>query len=174
MKKLLACLLTFCMLFGLVFYNSSNTMIVKANDTKIEVIDEPLKGEEFNHVFSQEELKGTEYEGKNVEVRDGIMYVEGRSVVAMACYLWATSSYILVGYMASGQFQATVDWFDRASLAYDLIVDAWNRFGSSASSTYVKGSSSTVYLKSGNVCYRQTASYYVCNYSIDPDKPVVE
>lgn len=174
MKKLLACLLTFCMLFGLSFYNSPNTMTVKANDTNIEVIDEPLRGEEFNHVFSQEELKGTEYEGKNVEVKDGVMYVEGRSVTVMAAYLWVSASYVLVGYMASGQFQATVDWFDKASLAYDLIVDAWNRFGSSASSTYVKGSSSTVYLKSGNECVRVSSSRYVCKYSVDPDKPVSE
>jgi hypothetical protein len=125
---------------------------------------------EYNHVFTQEELKGTEYEGKNVEVRDGVMYVEGRSVVAMTCYLWATSSYVLVGWMASGQFQATVDWFDKASLAYDLIKDAWNRFGPSASSTYVKGSASTVYLTNGNICYRQSYNTYACKYSLRPDE----
>ena len=105
MKKLLSCLLAFCLLCGLGIYNINSSIPVKANDTNIEIIHEPFKGEEFNHVFTQEELKGTEYEGKNVEVRDGVMYVEGRSVVAMACYLWATSSYVLVGWMASGQFQ---------------------------------------------------------------------
>lgn len=170
MKKLLSCLLAFCLLCGLGIYNINNSIPVKANDTNIEIINEPLKGEEFNHVFTQEELKGTEYEGKNVEVRDGVMYVEGRSVVAMACYLWATSSYVLVGWMASGQFQATVDWFDRASLAFDLMVDAWNRFGPSASSTYVKGSASTVYLTSGNICYRQSHNTYACKYSLRPDE----
>jgi hypothetical protein len=170
MKKLLSCLLAFCLLCGLGIYNTNSSIPVKANDTNIEIINEPLKGEEFNHVFTQEELKGTEYEGKNVEVRDGVMYVEGRSVVAMACYLWATSSYVLVGWMASGQFQATVDWFDKASLAYDLIKDAWNRFGPSASSTYVKGSASTVYLTSGNVCYRQSSNTYACKYSLRPDE----
>ena len=170
MKKLLSCLLALCLLCGLGIYNINSSILVKANDTNIEIIHEPFKGEEFNHVFTQEELKGTEYEGKNVEVRDGVMYVEGRSVVAMACYLWATSSYVLVGWMASGQFQATVDWFDRASLAFDLMVDAWNRFGPSASSTYVNGSASTVYLTSGNICYRQSSNTYACKYSLRPDE----
>lgn len=77
MKKLLSCLLAFCLLCGLGIYNINNSIPVKANDTNIEIINEPLKGEEFNHVFTQEELKGTEYEGKNVEVRDGVMYVKG-------------------------------------------------------------------------------------------------
>ena len=174
MKKLLSCLLAFCMLFGLGIYNINNSMPVKANDDNIEIIDEPLEGEAFNHVFTQQELKGTKYEGKNVEVKDGVMYVEGRSVAAMACYLWATSSYVLVGYIASGQFEATVEWFKTAHQAYSLFKDAWNRFTYSASSTYVNGNAATVYLNNGNVCVRQSASRYACKFEGTPDKPIVE
>ena len=54
--------------------------------------------------------------------------------------------------------------------AYDLIKDAWNRFGTSASSTYVKGSASTVYLTNGNICYRQSYNTYACKYSLRPDE----
>ena len=58
MKKLLSCLLAFCLLCGLGIYNINSSILVKANDTNIEIIHEPFKGEEFNHVFTQEELKG--------------------------------------------------------------------------------------------------------------------
>ena len=170
MKKLLSCLLAFCLLCGLGIYNINSSIPVKANDTNIEIIHEPFKGEEFNHVFTQEELKGTEYEGKNVEVRDGVMYVEGRSVTAMACYLWATSSYVLVGWMASGKFQATVDWFTKAYEAYSLFKESWDRYNYNAKSTYVKGPASTVYLTNGNICYRQSYNTYACKYSLRPDE----
>lgn len=71
MKKLLSCLLAFCLLCGLGIYNINSSIPVKANDTNIEIIHEPFKGEEFNHVFTQEELKGTEYEGKTLKYEMG-------------------------------------------------------------------------------------------------------
>ena len=72
MKKLLSCLLVFCMLFSLGIYNTYvTTTQIKANDINVEIINEPLEGEEFNHVFTQKELKGTGYEGKNVKIVNG-------------------------------------------------------------------------------------------------------
>lgn len=45
MKKLLSCLLAFCLLCGLGIYNINSSIPVKANDTNIEIIHEPFKGE---------------------------------------------------------------------------------------------------------------------------------
>lgn len=103
MKKLLSCLLAFCMLFSLGIYNTYvTTTQIKANDINVEIINEPLEGEEFNHVFTQKELKGTGYEGKDVKIVNGEVYVDGRSA-GIAIYLFVQNAkWVLVGLMANG------------------------------------------------------------------------
>ncbi len=172
MKKLLSCLLSFCLLFGLVVFNTNNSMPIKANNINIEIINEPLKNEELNHVFTQKELIGTEYEGKNVEVENGVMYVEGRSVVVAAVYLYTVAGWVIVGYMANGTFQAIVDYVSDVEDAASYAKEAWNRYQNMVKSVYanVSNKTSTVYLTNGNICYRQNQNYYVCNYSLRPDE----
>lgn len=64
------------MLFSLGIYNTYvTTTQIKANDINVEIINEPLEGEEFNHVFTQKELKGNGYEGKNVKIVNGEGFV---------------------------------------------------------------------------------------------------
>ena len=176
MKKLLSCLLTFCMLFGFGIYNTNTSMSVKANDTNIEIIDEPLEGEEFNHVFTQEELKGTEYEGKNVEVRDGVMYVEGRSVGISIYLLVQGTKWVLVGLMANGTIQALVDYGPDVKTAYDYAREIWAIYQNRVQTVYanVAAQTATANLKDGNVCVRQSANRYACKFEGTPDKPIVE
>ena len=177
MKKLLSCLLTFCMLFGLGIYNINNSMPIEARDTNIEIIDEPLEGEEFNHIFTQQELKGTEYEGKNVEVKDGVMYVEGRSVAAAAVYLYTVAGWAIVGYISSGgSFQAIVDYTDQVMTAAQFAKEAWAVYQNRVKTVYanVAAYTATVNLTDGNVCVRQSASRYACKFEGTPDKPIVE
>lgn len=172
MKKLLSCLLTFCLFFGLGIYNINNLTPVKASEINIKIADEPFEGEKFNHIFTQDELEGTEYEGQNVKVKDGIMYVENRSVVAAVVYLYTISGWIIVGYMANGTFQAVVDYGSDVYDAAQYAKEAWSRYQTMVKSVYanVSAKTSTVYLTNGNVCYRQNQNYYVCNYSLRPEE----
>ena len=172
MKKILSCLLSFCLLFGLGVYNINHSMPIKASDIDTKIINEPFKTEELNHVFTQKELIGTEYEGKNVEVKNGIIYAEGRSVVAVAVYLYTVTGWLLVGYMTNGTFQAIVDYGSDVYDAASYAKEAWNRYQNMVKSVYanVTAKTSTVYLTNGNICYRQNQNYYVCNYSIRPEE----
>lgn len=177
MKKILTCLLTFCMLFGLGFSNISNTITVQANDTNIDIIHKPLKGEEFNHVFTQDELKNTEYDGQKVEIKNGEVYVnENRAAATIAIYLLTKGSWVLVGLMTNGTIQALVDNSPDVLTAYNYAKEVCAIYQNRAKSVYANATArtATAYLTDGNQCVRASSSRYVCKYSVDPDKPIVE
>lgn len=74
MKKSILCLFIFCM-----FLNSRtihSTIFVKAEEISITTKSTDYNKKEFNHVFTQEELKNTDYARMYVEAKNGKSYVE--------------------------------------------------------------------------------------------------
>lgn len=172
MKKLLSCLLAFCLLCGLGIYNINSSILVKANDTNIEIIHEPLEGEEFNHVFTQKELKGTGYEGHDVKVINGEVYVDGRSA-GIAIYLLVQNvKWVLVGLMANGTIQALVEYGPEVEEAYGYAKEIWAIYQNRVKTVYanVAAKIASASLKDGNICVRQSPSHYVCGYSLRPEE----
>lgn len=173
MKKLLSCLLVFCMLFSLGIYNTYvTTTQIKANDINVEIINEPLEGEEFNHVFTQKELKGTEYEGKDVKIVNGEVYVDGRSA-GIAIYLLVQNvKWVLVGLMANGTIQALVEYGPEVEEAYGYAKEIWAIYQNRVKTVYanVAAKTASASLKDGNICVRQSPNHYVCGYSLRPEE----
>lgn len=172
MKKLLSCLLAFCMLFSLGIYNTYvTTTQIKANDINVEIINEPLEGEEFNHVFTQKELKGTGYEGKDVKIVNGEVNVDGRSA-GIAIYLLVQAKWVLIGLMTNGTIQALVDYGPDAKDAYDYAKEIWAIYQNRVKAVYanVAAKTASASLKDGNICVRQSPNHYVCGYSLRPEE----
>ena len=135
-------------------------------------VNEPLEGEEFNHVFTQKELKGTGYEGKDVKIVNGEVYVDGRSA-GIAIYLFVQNAkWVLVGLMANGTIQALVDYGPDVKAAYDYAKEIWAIYQNRVKAVYanVAAKTATASLKDGNICVRQSPNHYVCGYSLRPEE----
>lgn len=100
--------------------NIHSTIFVKAEEISITTKSTNYNKEKFNHVFTQEELKNTDYVGMYVEAKNGKLYVEGRVVKEILVYYLIKGSWYVVGILTNGSFQKTLDWYDILSTDYDI------------------------------------------------------
>lgn len=168
MKKLLNLLLALFLGFGMV-------QGINANERGEE--HEVLKEQEElpkNYVFTDAELQGTEYEGCEVEVRDGVLYVDGRSVTSVLIWIYYNAHYVLAAYLAAG---GTVTYTQNyppglASWAIQTVRNAWNSY-QNMTEVYLNSNQTinNFRLSNGNQCV-PTGSTYACMYSLGNEDEV--
>lgn len=150
-------------------HRKENPVVIINKDTDSRL--KQLEGEEFNHVFTQKELKGTGYEGKDVKIVNGEVYVDGRSA-GIAIYLLVQAKWVLIGLMTNGTIQALVDYGPDVKEAYDYAKEIWAIYQNRVKTVYanVAAKTATASLKDGNICVRQSPNHYVCGYSLRPEE----
>ena len=177
MKKLLSCLLAFCMLFGLGIMNFKTTFQIKADEQEYVVMDEYpnnviMDESTLNHTFSTVELTGTEFEGKHVEAIDGKLYVNGRIVASLQMWLLVGAGYKLVAYLTYSGVLTMID-SSHPEFPDGIFREIRNKWAvyQDMVATFSRNSNDFYGFKTsgGNECYKTSGSTFACKYGMRPD-----
>jgi hypothetical protein len=143
--------------------DSPEGYIVETKEEYSENQKEQLK--KADYVFSQEELKNAHYEGKHVEVIDGQMYVDGKSVWAIVIWIYLSGYPSLLGWMAAGGVVTSANGKIINKELINEIKAAWNRY-SDMTDTYTteKQKLKSIKISNGRICIvRPNGHGYDCS-----------
>lgn len=125
-----------------------------------------------NYQFSDEELLGTEFEGKKVEIIDGEFYVDGKSVLVTTVWLITQGSIIAVGLISNGTFQQLLDTYQLVDEAISTCLFYWNRY-QIITDMYLNSSQQLTSFKmsDGNECAANpSGTSFACKFSLRGDE----
>lgn len=167
MKKILSCLLAFCMLFIFIPNISETTYALEISiDPKIEKIIEHQ-----NVTFTKKQLRETKFKNDTVQIIDNQFYVNNTRSAGVTIFIAG----ILAGYLIDGAIIYATGYSggQLTANAISSLKSAWNSYRNMTTAYF---SSYNSYLNSfttsnGNECYR-SGSKYVCKYSTTPENPV--
>lgn len=158
MKKIISIIVTLCLFIGISgATNNSVYAKEKSEEYTIETKNyseqqqEQLK--QANYVFSQEELKGTQYAGQKVEIIEGTVYVDGKSIWTIIIWFYVHGVPKIAGWMAAGGVIKAADNYIIKSELRSQLKMAWNRFGNDMTDAYAEDQKlKSVKLSNGNQC----------------------
>ncbi|MBM6652917.1 hypothetical protein [Faecalitalea cylindroides] len=172
MKKILALCLCLGLITGLNYYSFT---IEAKEEHGLVVLTEKEKDElkkQQNFVIPQEQLIGTEFEGKYAEVIEGELYIDGTRSLSLSMWVLVNANWILVAYMTTfggppiytgnyppGLTNEVISAVRNAWSKYQNMTDAYCRTRSTFSSFR---------LANGNECVvNSNGTSYTCKFSYD-------
>lgn len=172
MKKIATIIVTLCLFVGM-FGNVNYSVYAKEIPENYIVETEPYSQEQkeqlknTNYIFSQEELKNTPYEGQEVEIIEGELYVNGRIIWTIKIWILSKGIPTLIGWMAAG---GVVKSATNKTINAELIQQvrlAEQRF-SNLTDAYADEQQNlqSIKLSNGNQCVlAPSGKYFNCMYS---------
>lgn len=160
MKKVLSCLIVFCLSIGCIGF-SAHTVFADENSEieSVHIVTEDA----YNFFVDGEDLKETALAGCTVEVIDGIAYVDAVPASVSVSVMLAE---ILIAYLIDGVL-VYITGYDGAELtakAINSLVNAWNTYQDMVIAYF---EAYNAYLASftrsnGSSCVRITTTTYAC------------
>nr|CDL65557.1 unnamed protein product [uncultured bacterium] len=166
MKKFSLICLSLCMLFAMI--GTSNYYVSADEKKDFALSSETIDPKTINYKFSEEQLTGTEYEGKKVEIINGSLFVDDRAVYATIVYYLYKGAWVVAGWVASGKFQKASDLYDLTSTAIDGLLMIWGKYQDMAE-MYLNNAQKvqSFKLRNGNECVlNPSGTTYACKFSV--------
>mgnify|MGYP003179093449 CR=1 FL=1 len=168
MKRVGTIIISFCLILGMFVKSDFKVYAeVKQEDYRVEFNQkEQLKN--INYVFSKDELKNTPYEGHDVEIIEGELYVDKSIILTVKIWILTTGYPILAAYLTkSGSLSLTGKYPPGVtSSLVNTILNAWNRYGDMADAYATQAQKLVSFkLSNGNECVPTSATTYACKWS---------
>lgn len=172
MKKIL----TLCLCLGLITGLNYYSFTIEAKEEHgLDVLTEKEKDElkkQQNFVIPQEQLIGTEFEGKYAEVIEGELYIDGTRSLSLSMWVLVNANWVLVAYMTTFGDPPTYTGNYSPGLTNEVISavrNAWSKY-QNMTDAYCRTRStfSSFRLANGNECVvNSNGTSYTCKFSYD-------
>jgi hypothetical protein len=172
MKKILTLCLCLELITGLNYYSFT---IEAKEEHGLDVLTEKEKDElkkQQNFVIPQEQLIGTEFEGKYAEVIEGELYIDGTRSLSLSMWVLVNANWVLVAYMTTFGGPPTYTGNYPPGLTNEVISavrNAWSKY-QNMTDAYCRTRStfSSFRLANGNECVvNSNGTSYTCKFSYD-------
>ena len=172
MKKITNLILTLCLVVGMIsglnyFIYAEENSNIYVSKTEEYSPEQKKQLENYNYVFSQEELKNTSYVGHHVEVKNGVMYVDERSATTVVIWFLVSGYPKIAGWIAAG---GVIKAANNYVIKQDLKVwlkNAYNKFSNMTDAYCENQKLKSVKLSNGNEFVPTSFTTYACKYSVD-------
>lgn len=169
-------ILTLCLCLGLITGLNYYSFTIEAKEEHgLDVLTEKEKDElkkQQNFVIPQEQLIGTEFEGKYAEVIEGELYIDGTRSLSLSMWVLVNANWVLVAYMTTFGGPPTYTGNYPPGLTNEVISavrNAWSKY-QNMTDAYCRTRStfSSFRLANGNECVvNSNGTSYTCKFSYD-------